>query len=183
MADQYYCSRVCNWWLHCNRFLQVHGMHCGRFCKPAVCLACFCEFASFIALALVSLQSALHLFLRKFASCITIAFVIALLELADRRDCFRGLRTICRNRIGDSWKFHLDCNHLCRSLGFIAIAFCGFVNTARLLLRACRIIAITFAIHGRFIMVAFTSSWHRRARSCKFMEYVMIASHRSQSSS
>ena len=84
---------------------------------------------------------------------------------------------------GDSRKFHLDCNCVRRSLGFIAIAFCGLVNTARSLSRAHGIITIPFAIRERFIVVAFASSRHRRARSCEFTEYVVIASRRSQSSS
>ena len=71
----------------------------------------------------------------------------------------------------------------CASQQVVAIMCADCWASLRSLLRARGIIAITFAIHGRFIMVALTSSLHRRSRSCDFTEYFAITSRRSRSSS
>ena len=154
--------------------LQVMALHCncswkivafiGRTREPALHLSCFCEFASFVILALASLRSASHLLVRKFTSCIAIIAIRggALRLLSRARslsrtlsqfagDASQSLFAIAEDKASRSlfasfevssrllWQFtEVYCNRFCESLRSIAIAFRDSRKSSRSLLAVSR---------------------------------------------
>ena len=119
--------------------------------EPEIHLACFWMFASFIALALVSLQDVLYLLLFKFESCFEIA--VALCGWA-----YRSSWTLLLFTYNSMWLLFTICAR----------------KHCRLFCQHCSIIAIAVTIHGSTLQLLLPITEGHDKFMCKSLGFIAL---------